>query len=263
MHTIPAVHNGKRPFSFLFTRACFDGVLFDLDGVITQTSRVHAQAWQTMFDQFLQEWAHHTGQPQAAFDPVADYARYVDGRPRQEGVACFLASRGIVLPSGDDTDPPDAPTLHGLGNRKNALLLELIHRQGVEVYSSCIALIRELRHHGYRIAVVSSSANCREILESAGLLTLFDARVDGLDLALGKLRGKPAPDTFLEAARRLGVSPSRAAVVEDAVAGVQAGHAGSFQAIIGIDHLGQAEALARAGASVVVEDLSLVAVAPD
>jgi beta-phosphoglucomutase family hydrolase len=244
---------------FMFTRSRFDGVLFDLDGVITKTSEVHALAWKAMFDQFLQEWTNHTGQKQRPFDIVGDYGRYVDGLPRHEGVARFLAARGIVLPQGQESDRPEAETIFGLGNRKNALLLELIRRHGVEVYPSTVSLIRELRRCGYRIAVVSSSANCREILASAGLLDLFDARVDGLDLARGGLRGKPAPDTFLEAARRLGISPSRAVVVEDAVAGVEAGHAGGFGAVIGVDRLGQTDALAQAGATVVVEDLSFVA----
>ena len=253
-----SIHNGKTHFTF--TRSRFDGVLFDLDGVVTKTSKVHALAWKAMFDNFLQEWTGRTGQKQPAFDIVGDYGRYVDGLPRHEGVARFLASRRIVLPQGQDSDAPEAQTIFGLGNRKNALLLELIRQHGVEVYPSTVSLIRDLRGHGYRIAVVSSSANCREILMSAGLLDLFDARVDGLDLARGKLRGKPMPDSFLEAARRLGISPSRAAVVEDALAGVEAGHAGGFRAVIGVDRLGQADALAQAGATVVVEDLSLIAV---
>lgn len=245
---------------FTFTRSRFDGVLFDLDGVITNTATVHALAWKAMFDDFLQEWTEHTGVAQPAFDIVHDYARYVDGLPRQEGVARFLASRGIALPRGQTSDPPEAHTIAGLGNRKNALLLELIHRYGVDVYPSTVSLIRQLRRCGYRIAIVSSSANCRDILASARLLDLFDARVDGLDLARQQLCGKPAPDTFLEAARRLNVTPPRAAVVEDAIAGVQAGHAGGFGAVIGVDRLGQADALTQAGATVVVQDLAQVAV---
>lgn len=244
---------------FTFTRSRLDGVLFDLDGVITNTATVHARAWKTMFDNFLQQWTKHTGVPQPAFDIVHDYARYVDGLPRLEGVARFLASRGIVLPRGQASDPPDAHTIVALANRKNALLLELIRRHGVDVYPTTISLIRDLRRSGYCIAVVSSSANCRDILESAGLLDLFDARVDGLDLARQQLRGKPAPDTFLEAARRLNVTPPRAAVVEDAVAGVQAGHAGGFSVVIGVDRLGQADALTQAGATVVVQDLAQLA----
>jgi beta-phosphoglucomutase family hydrolase len=248
---------------FTFTRTRFDGVLFDLDGVITKTAKVHALAWKVLFDGFLQEWAKRTGHEQPAFDIVGDYAQYVDGLPRPDGVARFLASRGIVLPRGQASDPQEAQTVNGLGNRKNALLLELIRQHGVEVYPSTVTLIRQLRHCRYRTAVVSSSANCREILMAVGLLDLFDARVDGLDLARGDLRGKPAPDTFLEAARRLEISPSRAAVVEDAVAGVAAGHAGGFGAVIGVNRLGQANALAQAGATVVVDDLSLVAVSAD
>lgn len=245
---------------FTFGRSRFDAVLFDLDGVITQTTKVHALAWKAMFDGFLTSWTQRTGQPQAAFDIVADYARHVDGLPRNEGVARFLASRGIVLPHGGDDDPADAATVVALGKRKNALLLDMIRGHGVDVYPSTVSLIRELRRRHFRIAVVSSSANCREILVSAGLLDLFDARVDGLDLAQGGLRGKPAPDAFLEAARRLGTDRSRAVVVEDAVSGVEAGHAGRFGAVIGVDRLGQAAALAQAGATVVVRDLSEVAV---
>jgi beta-phosphoglucomutase family hydrolase len=248
---------------FTFTRAQFDSVLFDLDGVITMTAKVHALAWKAMFDDFLREWSKRTGQEQAAFDLDSDYGQYVDGLPREEGVAHFLASRGIVLPHGQDAGPPEAETIVGLGKRKNALLLEMLHRHGVETYPSSVALIRELRRRGYRIAVVSSSANCREILANAGLLKLFDAGVDGLDLTAGRLRGKPAPDTFLEAARRLGSSPSRTAVIEDALAGVEAGRAGGFRAVIGVDRLGQADALMRSGATVVVDDLSLIAVAAD
>ena len=263
MQTTSAYIENQPEPRFIFTRACVDGVLFDLDGVVTRTSAVHAQAWKAMFDRFLDEWTKRTGQQQCAFDAVNDYARHVDGLPRHEGVSRFLASRGIALAQGEPDDPPEAQTVHGLANWKNQLLLDLIRRQGVEIYPSSVELIRELRHCGYRIAVVSSSANCREILASAKLLALFDARVDGIDLAQGRLRGKPAPDTFLEAARRLGIRPSRAVVVEDAVAGVEAGHAGGFQSVIGVDRLGRADALARAGATVVVPDLSFVAVASD
>lgn len=245
--------------SFTLDRARFDGVLFDLDGVVTKTATVHARAWQAMFDDFLRAWEKQTGRKQLPFDVVQDYSRYVDGLPREEGVRRFLASRGISLPQGTSSDPADAQTIHALATRKNALLLELIRNQGVEVYPSTVELIRALRGCGLRTAVVSSSANCREILASVGLLPLFDARVDGIDLARGELRGKPAPDTFLEAARRLSVTPGRAVVVEDAAAGVEAGHTGGFGAVIGVDRLGRPEALARAGATVVVEDLSQIA----
>ena len=250
-----------RDIRFTLTRARFDGVLFDLDGVITRTAVLHARAWKAMFDAFLREWSERTGRRQPPFELDADYARYVDGLPRQEGVIRFLASRGIVLPPGQPSDPPQAHTLAALGKRKNTLLLDMLKQGGVEVYATSVALIRSLRRDGYRLAVVSSSKNCRAILASAGLLDLFDTRVDGEDLARQQLRGKPEPDTFLEAARRLGIAPRRAAVVEDAVAGVQAGRAGGFGAVIGVDRLGQAEALARAGASVVVQDLAQVAAA--
>lgn len=246
---------------FTISRARFDAVLFDLDGVITRTAAVHARAWKAMFDSFLQEWATQTGQQQPPFDLVADYARYVDGLPRQEGVARFLASRGIVLPQGQASDPPQAHTLAALGNRKNALLLDLLHQGGVGVYVTSVALIRSLRHGGYRTAVVSSSKNCHAILAAAGLLDLFDTQVDGQDLERQHLRGKPAPDAFLEAARRLGVVPQRAMVMEDAVAGIEAGRAGGFAAVIGVDRLDQAGALERAGATVVVQDLCQIAVA--
>ena len=250
----------ERKTLFTFTRSQFDGVLFDLDGVITNTATVHARAWKTMFDDFLQDWSARTGKKQSTFDIVTDYARYVDGLPRYEGVARFLASRGITLPPGEASDPADAHTIAGLGNRKNTLLLALIHKHGVDVYSTSVSLIHDLRHADYRIAVVSSSANCHEILAAAGLLDLFDARVDGIDLKQHRLRGKPAPDTFLEATRRLDIVPKRATVIEDAVAGVAAGRAGDFGAVIGVDRLGQAPALAQAGATVVVQDLSQVAV---
>lgn len=255
-----AAANGEALYRF--TRSRIDGVLFDLDGVVTNTAAVHARAWKAMFDGFLQQWSARTGQPQRPFDPVEDYAQHVDGLPRYQGVAHFLASRGIVIPQGEPSEPPEAQTIAGLGNRKNTLLLELIRRHGVDVYASSVSLIRDLRRCGFRTAVVSSSANCREILASAGLLDLFDTRVDGIDLARQQLRGKPAPDPFLEAARRLGITPPRAAVVEDAVAGVEAGHAGGFGAVIGVDRLGHADALARAGATVVVQDLAQLAAAP-
>lgn len=248
---------------FIFSRSGFDGVLFDLDGVITKTAAVHARAWKAMFDDFLRQWSERTGRLQQPFDIVEDYGRYVDGLPRSEGVASFLASRGIFLPPGQPDDPPGSQSITALGNRKNALLLDLIRRHGVDVYPSSVSLIGALRRAGYRLAVVSSSANCRAILQAAGLLELFDARVDGLDLARQRLRGKPAPDTFLEAARRLAVVPARAAVVEDATAGVEAGRAGGFGAVLGVDRLGHAQALLRAGATVVVRDLAEVAVMAD
>lgn len=260
MHT-PVV-TAERKTLFTFTRSQFDGVLFDLDGVITNTATVHARAWKTMFDDFLRDWSERTGQQQSAFDIATDYARYVDGLPRYEGVARFLASRGIALPQGEMSDPAEAHTIAGLGNRKNTLVLALIREHGVDVYPTSVSLIHDLRGVGYRIAIVSSSANCREILAAARLLDLFDARVDGIDLKQHRLRGKPAPDTFLEAARRLNIAPQRAAVVEDATAGVEAGRAGGFGAVIGVDRLGQAHALAQAGATVVVQDLAQVAVTP-
>ncbi len=261
--SVASQHATAHATAFTLDRSRFDGVLFDLDGVVTRTATVHARAWKAMFDDFLRAWGKQNGGEQAPFDVVQDYSRYVDGLPREEGVRRFLASRGISLPQGQASDPPDAQTVFALATRKNRLLLDLIHSQGVEVYPSTVDLIHALRDRGFRIAVVSSSANCREILASVGLLALFDARVDGIDLARGELRGKPAPDTFLEAARRLGATPARAVVVEDAAAGIEAGRAGHFGAVIGVDRLGRPDALARAGATVVVEDLSQIAAGTD
>lgn len=246
---------------FLISRTDFDAVLFDLDGVVTRTARLHVAAWKAMFDEFLQQRAERTGEAYRPFDPVADYRPYVDGKPRYEGVAGFLASRGIVLPWGRPADSPEAETVCGLGNRKNALYLKLMAERGVEVYPTTIALIRALRAGGFRIAVVTASANGQAVLDAAGIAELFDARVDGLTLEEKRLAGKPAPDSFLEAARCLGVPPARAIVVEDAIAGVEAGARGGFGGVIGVDRAGEPEALRRAGASVVVGDLGEVGVA--
>ena len=237
-----------------------DAVIFDLDGVITQTAKTHAEAWKRMFDEFLEQRAREEAQPFEPFDIVTDYRQYVDGKPRYDGVASFLASRGIHLPHGSPDDPPERETVCGLGNRKNLLFLELAEA-GVEVYDSTVELIRELRANGFKTAVVSSSENTEGVLAGVGLTALFDAKVDGLDLARQHLRGKPAPDAFLEASARLGVSPERAAVVEDAISGVQAGADGRFRCVIGVNRADQAEALKQAGADVVVPDLTEVAVA--
>jgi beta-phosphoglucomutase family hydrolase len=239
----------------------FDAVLFDLDGVLTQTARVHAVAWKRLFDQFLKRRAAETGEPFAPFDVEADYRRYVDGKPRQDGVAAFLQSRRIDLPLGAPDDGPTAQSMHGLGNLKDQYFLEELHRHGVQGYEASIALVRTLRAEDVKTAVVSSSHNCAAVLAAAGIAELFDARVDGLDLIRLGLNGKPAPDAFLEAVRRLEVEPSRAVVVEDAIAGVQAGRAGRFGLVIGIDHSGRSLELRRAGADVVVADLADVGVA--
>jgi beta-phosphoglucomutase family hydrolase len=233
-------------------RAC----LFDLDGVLTQTAKVHAAAWKEMFDAFLRERAASTGQPFVPFDPVADYTAYVDGKPRYDGVRSFLASRGIELPEGEPSDPPSAETIYGLGNRKNELVLALLKRDGVQVYDGSVRYVHAVRDAGLHRAVVSASANCREVLEAAGIDDLFEVRIDGIVVEQRNLRGKPAPDTFLAAAVELGVGAADAAVFEDALAGVEAGRAGHFGFVVGVDRAGQREALLEHGADVVVSDLA-------
>lgn len=235
-----------------------DGVtalLFDLDGVLTQTAKVHAAAWKEMFDGYLGDRAERDGTPFVPFDAGADYDRHVDGKPREAGVRDFLASRGIVLPEGEAGDPPDAETVRGLGARKNALVLDLIARNGVEPYAGSVAYLRAARDAGLRRAVVSSSHNCAQVLAAAGIEDLLEERVDGVVASGLGLPGKPAPDTFLEGARRLGVEPARAVVFEDALAGVQAGRAGKFGCVIGVDRVGQRDALLSNGADRVVDDL--------
>ena len=233
----------------------FDAVLFDLDGVITDTAAVHARAWKTMFDAYLR---HHAAVTGTAFEPFTierDYKTYVDGKPRYDGVRSFLQSRGIDLPEGTPADPADAETVCGLGNRKNELVNQLIDDEGVVVYDGSVRLLHQLRDAGVRLAVVSSSKNCVTVLENADLLDMFDARVDGVVAAERGLPGKPAPDTFLSAARDLGTVPERAVVVEDAISGVQAGRAGAFGLVIGVDRDGDPEALRSNGADMVVADL--------
>ena len=232
------------------------GCLFDLDGVLTQTAKVHDAAWKEMFDDYLRQRAQRTGQPFVPFDPVADYDEYVDGKPRADGTRSFLQSRGIGLPEGADDDPPDAETIHGLGNRKNALVLRKIREDGVEAYPGSVGYVRAVKAAGLPRAVVSSSANCRDVLVAAGIEDLFDARIDGVVAEREHLRGKPAPDTFLAGARALGLKPTAAAVFEDALAGVAAGRAGGFGFVVGVDRVGQAEALKQHGADVVVTDLA-------
>jgi beta-phosphoglucomutase family hydrolase len=233
-----------------------EACLFDLDGVLTQTAVVHAAAWKEMFDAFLQEHASRTGTPFEPFDPVADYDEYVDGKPRYDGVRSFLGARGIELPEGTPDDPPDAETIHGLGNRKNELVLTMIRKQGVRVYEGSVRYVRATRAAGFDRAVVTSSANAHEVLVAAGIDDLFDVQIDGVVAARERLRGKPAPDTFLAAARALGVAPPQAAVFEDALAGVAAGRAGRFGFVVGVDRVGQAAALREHGANRVVADLA-------
>ncbi len=233
-------------------RAC----LFDLDGVLTQTARVHAAAWKQMFDEFLPERSKRTGEPSVPFDPVRDYDEYVDGKPRYDGVRSFLASRGIELPEGEPSDPPAAETVHGLGNRKNELVLALIERDGVQAYDGSVRYVQAVRDAGLRRAVVSSSANTRQVLVAADIADLFEEVVDGIVAEREHLKGKPAPDTFLAAARALDVAAANAAVFEDALAGVAAGRAGRFGFVVGVDRAGQADALREHGADVVVSDLA-------
>jgi beta-phosphoglucomutase family hydrolase len=230
--------------------------LFDLDGVLTQTAKVHAAAWQQTFDEYLQERAQRTGGPFVPFDIADDYDRYVDGKARADGVRSFLAARGISLPEGDPDDPPSAETVNGVGNRKNTLLLKKIRENGVEAFPGSVRYVKAVVEAGIHRAVVSSSANCRDVLVAAGIDDLFEARIDGVVATRESLKGKPAPDTFLAGARALGVPPADAAVFEDALAGVEAGRAGSFGIVIGVDRVGQAQALRTHGADRVVKDLA-------
>jgi HAD superfamily hydrolase (TIGR01509 family) len=223
---------------------------------LTQTAKVHAAAWKRTFDDFLRRRAQERGEDLVPFDAVGDYESYVDGKPRYDGVASFLASRGIELAQGTVDDPPDAETVHGLGNRKNELVLEMIHKDGVEAYDGSVRYVRAVREAGLPRAVVSSSSNCRDVLAAAGIEDLFDAIVDGVSAEREHLKGKPAPDTFLAGARALEVEPAHAAVFEDALVGVQAGRAGGFGFVVGVDRLGQADALRAHGADVVVGDLA-------
>jgi beta-phosphoglucomutase family hydrolase len=226
-----------------------DGIttcLFDLDGVITQTAKLHAAAWKEMFDAFLRERSEETGEPFEEFTP-ADYDRYVDGRPRLDGVRTFLAARGIEQ---------DDELVRRLGDRKNDLVLQLIRERGVEVYDGSIDFVKEAQREGLRRAVVSSSANTREVLKSVGIEDLFEAVVDGVVAQRDGLPGKPAPDTFVAGARALGAEPPQAVVFEDALAGVEAGRAGGFGYVVGVDRTGQRDALADHGADIVVDDLS-------
>ncbi|AKI99049.1 HAD superfamily hydrolase (TIGR01509 family)/beta-phosphoglucomutase family hydrolase [Archangium gephyra] len=238
------------PAAVVLSRHALDAALFDLDGVVTRTAQVHAEAWKHLFD------AYFPFQPFTA----EDYQRYVDGRPRLDGIRCFLESRGVTLPEGSAEEGPEAETVQGLGKRKNGYFLEALRQQGVEVFAGAVGLLERLRAAGFRTAVVSASRNCEAVLRAAGLEHLFDARVDGVEAGRLGLPGKPAPDTFLEAARRLGVSPERAVVVEDAQAGVQAGRRGRFGFVIGVRRAGPEGALVRAGADVEVAHLATVKV---
>lgn len=232
----------------------FDAVLFDLDGVLTDTASIHARCWKQVFDDVLAR--HATGTAARPFDPQEDYLRHVDGKPRLDGVRDFLASRGIALPEGDADDPPDADTVHGIGRRKDALVTRALAAGEVDVYESSVRWLDALRARSLRTAVVSSSHHCEEVLAAAGIADRFDARVDGNVIDARGLPGKPAPDAYLEAARELGVEPARAVVVEDASAGVRAGRAGGFGLVLGVARHGNEAELLEAGADLVVRDLA-------
>ena len=225
--------------------------LFDMDGVLTETATVHARAWKQMFDEYLK------GRDGDGFTPFShdDYDEYVDGKPRYDGVKSFLASRGIELPQGTPEDAPSTETVDGLGNRKNELVLKLIHDEGVTAYPGTVSYVHAVRDAGLHRAVVSSSANCADVLRAAGIEDLFEVRVDGHVVEEEHLPGKPAPDTYLHAAKLLGVSAAEAAVFEDALSGVESGRAGNFGVVVGVDRVGQAEALKQHGADIVVKDL--------
>ena len=236
-----------------------EAVIFDLDGVVTRTAEVHAEAWKRLFDEYLSARASQGDEAFQPFDRRSDYLRFVDGKPRYEGVASFLDSRGIELPPGSPGDPEERETVCGLGNRKNRYFLQALRQTGAHPYATTLELIATLRERGRGIAIVSSSRNCVAVLEAAGIRELFDVKVDGLDADELGLAGKPDPALFLEAARRLGVEPADAAVVEDAISGVEAGRRGRFGLVIGVDRAAQREALAAAGADLVVGDLAEVA----
>jgi beta-phosphoglucomutase family hydrolase len=233
-------------------RAC----LFDLDGVLTDTASVHTKAWKAMFDAYLSERAKRTGENFVPFDAAADYRQYVDGKKREDGVRSFLSSRGIELPDGGPDDPDDAETIYGLGNRKNDMFQQVLHADGVKVFDGSRRYLEAASAAGLGIAVVSSSANTRDILEITGLDRFVQKRVDGVTLRDEHIAGKPAPDSYLRGAQLLNVGPDAAAVFEDALSGVQAGRAGNFGYVVGVDRVGQAEDLRRNGADVVVTDLA-------
>lgn len=233
----------------------FDAVLFDLDGVLTATAKVHASCWKKMFDEYLQKRTTRLGVPFHPFEVGTDYRLYVDGKPRFDGVRDFLRSRNIELPEGAPDDPPQMETVCGLGNRKNEMINAVIESEGVEVYGGSVALVRHILEKGIKVAIVTSSQNCDTVLKAAGISDYFKVRVDGNIIHDQHLAGKPAPDAFLAAAQTLGVNPKRAVVVEDAISGVQAGRNGGFGLVIGVARKGDAEELMEHGADVVVKDL--------
>jgi beta-phosphoglucomutase family hydrolase len=230
--------------------------LFDLDGVLTDTASVHRKAWKTMFDDFLRQWSEEHKTTFVPFDVDADYLTYVDGKTREDGVRAFLASRDIKLPDGDPDDGPTAQTVSGLGNAKNKMFLHTVDTDGVKVFEGSRRYLEAVTSAGLAVAVVSSSANTRQVLEVTGLAKFVQKRVDGVMLREQHIAGKPAPDSYLEGARLLDVAPAEAAVYEDALSGVAAGRAGHFGLVVGVDRVGQADALRKNGADVVVKDLA-------
>lgn len=237
------------------TKSRFDAVLFDLDGVVTETAKIHAACWQKMFDEFLSEHARRSGKPFVPFDIVADYNQYVDGKLRQEGVSSFLESRQIQLPGGDAEASGEQVTIRDLGKRKDTLFTTVLREKGVDILEDGMTLVRHVRAAGLKTAVVSSSKNCQAVLQAAKIEQYFDVRVDGRTVEEYQIKGKPAPDPFLKAAELLGVSPDRAVVVEDAISGVQAGRRGNFGLVVGVARKGDAEILRKNGADIVVTDL--------
>lgn len=238
------------------SRDRYEAVLFDMDGVITDTASIHASCWKTMFDEFLAKRAARNVEPFRPFDLDTDYKLHVDGKPRYQGVRDFLKSRGIALPDGTPEDPPAEETVCGLGNRKNELVNDQLASGGVEAYAGSVAFLKYLRRTGVKSAVVTSSRNCQAVLQAAKVEDLFDARVDGDVLVQQNLAGKPAPDSFLKAAEMLGVVPDRAVVIEDAISGVRAGAQGGFGLVVGVARKGNAEELKAQGADTVVNDLA-------
>ncbi len=239
------------------SKSRYDGVIFDLDGVITRTAKVHANAWKQLFDEYLKKHSNGNWRP---FDKDSDYRLYVDGKPRYRGVKSFLESRGIDLPNGSPDDDADQETVYGLGNRKNQIFQKVLEKEGVEVYGPAVRLVREVLAGKMKTAVVSSSKNCRKVLEVTGISDLFQERVDGVDAETLDLKGKPSPDIYLVACKRLGIDPLRAVVVEDAISGVKAGRRGHFGLVIGVDRTGHTEDLRAAGADAVVKSLAAVRV---
>jgi beta-phosphoglucomutase family hydrolase len=244
-----------QPKSKQVNRGQYDAVLFDLDGVLTNTANLHATCWKQMFDGYLRKRAKQRGEAFRPFDVATDYRLHVDGKPRFDGVRDFLKSRGIQLPEGNTEDPAGVETVCGLGNRKNDLVNHAIADVGVEPYDGSVQFIHQLRRNGFKIAVVTSSQNCTAVLRAAKLDDFFEVRVDGNTIEAERLAGKPHPDTFLMAARLLGVDPARTVVIEDAISGVEAGSNGSFGLVIGVARKGNAEELKRHGAHLVVDDL--------